>query len=231
MDRKIESNRREGGNTPREKVLSSFFVHSYEKGASRFPLTTYTGDIPRITSNELATRDYLLYVQIYNMTSGHLYYETFAGSSVALNISNVDLPLQREHARRAFDALLSFLYERPSKHWFALSSSHHTRILLQDTFRNIRITIVAFDRHDLSPRIVLHEEESYREESVPSLRYPGGRHRTEVRNDWTEVIREELNSRPVKHVFTRREVGFYFQSGSFGLLIETKVDCKQMAAI
>ena len=219
LDKNLEPNQREGGNTPRERVLSSFIVHSDKERIRR----VIVGDFRRIQAinfAELASRDHLLYVQIYDMTSGHLYYDSFIGASGALmrtlgtsqNGDSVDLPMQREHAKDGLDAAVTcFSVYRvccPPLQQFA-----------QRRFQSCIITIAAFERRTLSPRILLYAPRE-RVPSVQGVRLSDGSNRVEVSNNWAQVLvhRNEFNS-PAAAPVTRTEVGFYFQNESFGLMI------------
>ena len=105
LDKHLEQNRREGGSTPRERVLSSFVVHSDKERISREVLTKRNG-WEYVTPTELAYRDDLLHLQMYNF---RLSYDSFIGSSVELRnpLRSANFPLQREHAKNKFDEAVS----------------------------------------------------------------------------------------------------------------------------
>ena len=112
LDKNIDADKLEGGDSPRERVLSSFIIQVEKDRISR-EVITRIGDMQHITPTELTTRDYLLYLQMTDMFNGHIYYDSFIGSSGALLLNDFvgiwfrSLPLQRELAQNDFDAILS----------------------------------------------------------------------------------------------------------------------------
>ena len=221
LDNNLEPNKREGGNTPRERVLSSFIVHVEKERISRVARNRI-GDVQAITDTELANHDHLLYLQ---MGRGHVYYDSFIGTSDTLNTSldvgsvDVDLPLQRERAKNELDNIL-----------IRIESSDSLLHLLSDfapevryPFVNVSILLLAVDRRTLLLRILFNVNKS-RGSTRPSISVPPDFHRIEVfSQDWVQVKRKWSHDPTPAPFVTRREVGFYFhQDGSFALIMKTR---------
>ena len=211
LDKHLESNKREGGNTPRERVLSSFVVHSNKEMIGQI-VRHHIDDMQEIIPTELASRDHLIYLRICNPRE---LYGTFIGASAIISISrdagSVDIPLQREHAKGDLKFALS--------QWTIAPPG-----ILEEIFQYATINIFAFDRQTLSPRNLINEED-LRSDRVPSMKVSkssNGSNRTEVTNNWAKIFinRNNLLSRDAApFTRTRIEVGFYFQDDeSFGLI-------------
>ena len=230
LDKHLEQNRREGGSTSRERVLSSFVVHSDKERISRVAdhcvLHDRVGVMQQITLAELANRNsrHLLYLRIINTSNDSVYYDSFIGASGALRISQdeVHLPMQRIHVKRDFDDFISvvsnFMANR-CPYTFSLVSNK-----MRSTFRNVNILIFAFNRRNLSQRILINEvsQPINRVPSMSGLQSLDGTQRLRVRNNWArvQVNRNKLHSRAAAPL-TRTEVGFYFQDETFGLMIQS----------
>ena len=234
LDRELDPNQREGGNTPRERVLSSFMVHSdidrIHRVAHHCVLHDRIGPDPRqITLAELASRDHLLYLRIINTSNDSVYYDSFIGASAALRISQdeVHLPIQRIHVKGEFDDFISVVsYFMANRCPYAFSAVSNK---VRSTLRNVKILIFAFDRRKLSQRILINEVSRpiNRVPSMNGLQSLDGTQRLEVRNNWARVLvnrnafyQNELYTRAAAP-FARTEVGFYFQDETFGLKIQT----------
>ena len=234
LDRELDPNQREGGNTPRERVLSSFMVHSdidrIRRVAHHCVLHDHIGPDPRqITLAELASRDHLLYLRIINTSNDSVYYDSFIGASGALRISQdeVHLPMQRIHVKGDFDDALSVVsYFMANRSPYAFSAVSNK---IRSTLRNVKILIFAFDRRNLSQRTLINEVSRpiNRVPSMNGLQSLDGTQRLEVRNNWARVLvnrnefyQNELYTRAAAP-FARTEVRFYFQDESFGLMIQT----------
>ena len=189
LDRNLEANKREGGNTPRERVLSSFVVHSdVWRWISHVALRRFNrmGDMQHIDINptELASRDHLLYLQMINTSNNTIYYDFFIGASDALNTSQnvdtVDLPMERERICRNndFGNVRTRCYEHPF-------NPPHSVARLTSSLRNdtatalspVDITIIVVDRLALTPRILFNKKPSPTRPTVSSSKPIGKSYR------------------------------------------------------
>ena len=232
LDRNLAPNKRKGGSTPRERVLSSFIVHVGKERISG-EVITRKRDWEQITPTELATRNYLLYL---HMSKTHTYYDSFIGSSVVLNRDegSVDLPLYLEHTETHLGLLLSILYDQGQWQPGLRTQASVTKRMKQ-IFTHAKITIFAFDRRTLYPRILfdtgIEEDLQRREGSLPLYRLPppsvtvsqllDGSNRVEVKNNWVRKRSQQVEFQD--RLVTKEEVleiGLYFQKhGSFGLVM------------
>ena len=229
LDRNLEPNRREGGNTTRERVLSSYIVQNIMH-------TRIYGDAQYVTPTELVARDQLLYIYIQNTDLDHVYYNSFIGASDALTSQDggsVYFPMKREHAKYELGEFVGFIAPMFFDHPFTDDHSHISSHVTE-VFQHTRILIVAYDRRTLSERIIFNkdnddsddDEELMTTSTVPSISavpLSDGSNCMEFRINWKQVFinRNELFSRAAAP-FTRMEVGFYSQEDeSFGLMIQT----------
>ena len=233
LDRELDPNQREGGNTPRERVLSSFMVHSdidrIRRVAHHCVLHDHIGPDPRqITLAELASRDHLLYLQVINTSNNTIYYDFFIGASDALNTSQnvdtvVDLPMERERMCRNndFGNVLTRCYEHPFNppHSVArLTSSLGNDIAT--ALSPVDITIIVVDRLALTPRILFNKKPSPTRPTVSSSKPIGKSYRIEVKNSWGYGTCSWTDGSDTIVDIISIYVGFYFQDENFGLVME-----------
>ena len=149
LDKNLEPNRREGGNTPRERVLSSFIIQNVNH-------TRIVGDVQHVAPTELVARDQLLYLYIQNTEHARVYYNSFVGTSDALTSQDggsVYLPMKREHAEHGLDKFANRAPMVLEQHDFM-----HISPYVINVFQHVRILIVAYDRRTLCERIIFNKD-------------------------------------------------------------------------
>lgn len=236
LDKRIRQNKRKGGETSRERVLSSLVVH----GCRRWKHWLYEAMLTVvearscdesgmrcISSADLRSQNHLFYLRIesdrWNKVHSFLDMNPKHSEFIATN-KFVDLPLQKKHldlvrnANPEYDYDPNFLFRQIVDTEGRLNSFRKERVEL--AFSDIDVTIIAINRRTLQLGILFKKETDYPVDPRPwfslnasfrPIQLSSGSYRVEFRKNWTMKRRHSDDK--------NREVGFYFESDSVGLVI------------
>ena len=236
LDKHIEQNKCEGGDTPRERVLSSFVVHG--GGRSWLDRITFKAARARnagiccVSSEDLQNRTYIFHICTENLgyPMHALTIPVSVGGQPNLGFFghcarvSIDLPLERKHFH-LFGNIQQFLRDFYDSQDFSSKVFMPGSRQLSPTFdfnrfkmafRLFKVTILAVDRCTLEPKILFREEinspSSQRPPSVGTSQRKN-RRRLEIKNKWSMKCFDR------GAFIGTREVEFYFEKDSFGLTI------------
>ena len=230
LEKHIPNDTREGGNTPRERVLSSFVVHERKRWLEDIDLKAV--DLQKVEPEKLKTENHLLYVRLTG-TESHGNHTVKRVSSFFLNVSDeglqalaedkgsTEVPIEKEQLMtgqlRYFVQRTLTILSRSSIHLVRL----YERTLAQsieDVFRNVDIAIVALNRRTLNRYIFFQGEPKVPSYNLPEVRFSGNFETRRVHVDilgahnW--MMSNFDDARMMQSFLTLQ---FYFKGSEFGL--------------
>jgi len=231
LDKNIDANKREGGDTPRERVLSSFAVHELATWVSQVAKTVETRDFHElregykvriISPEDLGADNYLFFLRISGCTTDNQTRRTYIKSfvqvsdeqqrSLLANNSPIDLQLNEYRIRSIIHRFLTDLVSGPetfsARHFTNGVLNNNVKSRLFNYFNNsTNISIIAVNRQTLAPSILFKNHDNGTAASCRVIFKTDGSRRLEIRDDW--IMCKAVS----------REVALYFENNSYGLRI------------
>ena len=222
LDKHIPNDRREGGGTPRERVLSSFVVHQRKSWLEDIDLKAE--NLQKVTPNMFRAENYLLYVRMtghpvnnrsvvsffLNVSDAEL--RTIA-DFVADNIGSIEVPIKKEQltGKLSIVADLVQMYHSNTGIYHKQSLEHY----IKGVFSNIDIAIVALNRRTLKRHIFFQGDPKKIPTYNPDVRFSGGNSEegkvdVEAPSHWSMTTNEGM-------LYRFLTLQFYFKGSKFGL--------------
>lgn len=232
----------ERGSTPRRRMLSAILVSSRWDWMKKIAKMVETQNLSFLNRNgyQIATPellsqagDYILFINIahadYGWKSSYHHVSEHSctlGAALAQNIP-ADLPMTTKGIQRKGNIhnLITSFYSGPEEsftHRIFLRGRITITALDQvrcNLFKKTDLSIIAFDKHSLTPHILIKNHGGRMNPKVNVFRLRNDSHdsyRLEVSNDWVMTTESE-----------KREICFYFQNDSFGLRLYTAKHAEQ----